>query len=92
MHRALCVLRYRNFFFGFAFFCAELFFLVGLFFLGSAVFFGITLNLRLVNYLLSCTLFLTVPLCCPFRSSNCTARLKVNKDMPIMVNIIHDQG
>lgn len=52
MNRALCVLTYRAFFFGFPFFCAELFLLVGLFFLGSAVFFGIQLNLRLVNYLL----------------------------------------
>jgi len=93
---ALCTglsvfLGYRNFFFGFAFFCAELFFLVGLFFLGSAVFFGIKLNLRLVNYLFGCIVFLPVPLSCPFRSSNCTARLKVNKDMPIMVRTINEQ-
>ena len=93
MHRALCVFTLPCFFLWIRFLLCGAFLLSRLILFRFSFLFRHKIKLKVSElFTHGCSVFLPVLRCCPFRSGNHTARLLVNKDMPIRVNTIFDQG
>ena len=91
VNRALCVFTLTCFFLWIRFLLSWAFLFGRLILFRFSCVFWHTIKFKISELFINgCKVFLPVFPCCHFRSGNCTARLKVIKDMPLGVNIIFE--